>query len=80
MPVGAQPTQQRLVRVTRVSATECQQEDLGLVCFVPLIGAQGWAEDTAAQQLGKDTRPRWLRPATQERHHEPTTPPRPTTP
>ena len=80
MPVGAQPTPQRLVRVTRVSATRFQQEDLGLVCFVPLIGAQGWADAKAAQEPGKGTRPRWLRPATQERHHEPTTPPRPTTP
>jgi protein-L-isoaspartate(D-aspartate) O-methyltransferase len=79
MPVGAQSTPQRLVRVTRVSATRFRQEDLGSVCFVPQIGAQGWADDTAAQRPGKGTRPRWLRPATQERHHEPTTPPRPTT-
>jgi protein-L-isoaspartate(D-aspartate) O-methyltransferase len=80
MPVGAQPTQQRLVRVTRVKATRFEQEDLGSVCFVPLIGAQGWADDTAARQSGKDTHPRWLRPATQERHQTQTTPPRWTTP
>ena len=80
MPVGVQATQQRLVRVTRVSATRVQQEDLGSVCFVPLIGAQGWADDTAAQQSREVHTPRWPRPATQERHPEPTTPPRPTTP
>ena len=80
IPVGAQPAQQRLVRVTRVSAISFRQEELDYVCFVPLIGAQGWADDTAAQQSRKYTLPRWPRPATQERHHEPTTPPRPTTP
>ena len=41
MLVGTQSTPQRLVRVTRVSATRFQQEDLGSVCFMPLIGAQG---------------------------------------
>lgn len=55
MPVGTKSTPQRLVCVTRVSATRFQQEDLGSVCFVPLIGAQGWADDTAARQYGKDT-------------------------
>lgn len=80
MPVGAQPTYQMLVRVTRVSATEFQQEDLDYVCFVPLIGAQGWADDTAAPRRGKHTPPRQLRPDKQERHHEPRTPPRQPTP
>jgi protein-L-isoaspartate(D-aspartate) O-methyltransferase len=80
MPVGAQPTHQMLVRVTRVSATEFQQEELDSVCFVPLIGAQGWADDTAARQPGEDTLPRRLRPDTQERHHEHRTPHGQTTP
>jgi len=80
MPVGAQPTQQMLVRVTRVSATRFQQEDLGHVCFVPLIGAQGWSDDKAARQPGEDTPPRRLRPDTQERHHEHRTPHGQTTP
>ena len=57
IPVGAQPTCQMLVRVTRVSATEFQQKELGDVCFVPLIGAQGWADDTAAQRRGKPHAP-----------------------
>lgn len=80
MPVGAQPTYQMLVRVTRLSATEFQQEELGNVCFVPLIGAQGWADNTAAQRRGKHTPPRRLRPYKRERHHEPRTPHGQTTP
>jgi len=80
MPVGAQPTQQMLVRLTRVGTTEFQQEDLDYVCFVPLIGAQGWADDTAVRQPGKDTLPRRLRPDTQERHHAHRTPHGQTTP
>ena len=31
--------------VTRKSKTEYEEEDLGVVAFVPLIGEQGWAED-----------------------------------
>jgi protein-L-isoaspartate(D-aspartate) O-methyltransferase len=50
IPVGVQPTHQMLVRVTRVSATGFEPEELGYVCFVPLVGAQGWADDKAAQQ------------------------------
>jgi protein-L-isoaspartate(D-aspartate) O-methyltransferase len=57
MPVGARPTQQMLVRVTRVSATRFQQEDLGSVCFVPLIGAQGWSDDKTAQRPGEGPAP-----------------------
>lgn len=55
IPVGAQPTRQTLVRVTRVSATAFQQEELDAVCFVPLIGAQGWADDTAVQRRRRRT-------------------------
>ncbi|HEU4731692.1 MAG TPA: protein-L-isoaspartate(D-aspartate) O-methyltransferase [Kofleriaceae bacterium] len=43
MPVGSSRAQE-LVRVTRVSATEYQREDLGPVMFVPLIGVHGWAD------------------------------------
>jgi protein-L-isoaspartate(D-aspartate) O-methyltransferase len=42
MPVGSQFCGQRLVRVTRVTQTEYQQEELDWVRFVPLIGEQGW--------------------------------------
>jgi protein-L-isoaspartate(D-aspartate) O-methyltransferase len=33
---------QRLVRITRKTATEYIEEDLGDVRFVPLVGAEGW--------------------------------------
>ena len=42
MPVGADPQAQQLVRVTRTSATTFRSEALGAVCFVPLIGVEGW--------------------------------------
>jgi protein-L-isoaspartate(D-aspartate) O-methyltransferase len=51
MPVGDSQSQ-RLVRVTRVSETEYNTEDLGEVTFVPLIGAHGWTEDGRTDQRG----------------------------
>jgi len=36
--------QQRLVRITRRSATSFYEEDLGDVRFVPLVGAEGWPD------------------------------------
>lgn len=44
MPVGEQDGAQRLVKVTRRGAEDFDQEDLGPVRFVPLIGAHGWAD------------------------------------
>lgn len=41
MPVGPRDDQ-RLLRVTRTSATTFEEEDLGGVRFVPLVGEQGW--------------------------------------
>lgn len=43
MPIGSEGNQQ-LVRVTRVSAEIFEEEDLGGVRFVPLIGEYGWRE------------------------------------
>ena len=43
---------QELVRVTRVGETEYRREDLGAVRFVPLIGAQGWAEPPRSRRAG----------------------------
>ena len=45
IPVGARRGGQKLLRITRADADRYAEEDLGLVTFVPLIGAQGWAED-----------------------------------
>jgi protein-L-isoaspartate(D-aspartate) O-methyltransferase len=42
IPIGRDRRQQNLVRVTRLSETEFEQEAKGPVAFVPLIGAEGW--------------------------------------
>ena len=42
IPVGAHQRRQQLLRVTREGKTTFRQEALGVVRFVPLIGAQGW--------------------------------------
>jgi len=42
IPVGAHQSRQQLLRVTREGETTFRQEALGVVRFVPLIGAQGW--------------------------------------
>jgi protein-L-isoaspartate(D-aspartate) O-methyltransferase len=44
MPLGAPDSVQKLVKVTRREAELFEQEDLGPVRFVPLIGAHGWAD------------------------------------
>ncbi len=43
MPVGATLAEQQLVRVTR-EGDALREEELAAVRFVPLVGAQGWAE------------------------------------
>ena len=47
MPVGDDLQSQRLVKITRRSENEFDEEDLGPVMFVPLIGEHGWSEDEA---------------------------------
>jgi protein-L-isoaspartate(D-aspartate) O-methyltransferase len=47
IPVGAEKTLQSLVRMTRTARDNYQREDLGEVCFVPLVGAGGWEEEGA---------------------------------
>ncbi|SIT35940.1 Protein-L-isoaspartate O-methyltransferase 1 [Paraburkholderia piptadeniae] len=44
MPIGTHRERQRLVKLARASATQFDEEDLGEVHFVPLIGEQGWPE------------------------------------
>jgi len=58
MPVGDGRDQQ-LVRVTRADETDYRREDLGAVRFVPLIGAQGWADpDDPVKRAPRGTIPR----------------------
>ena len=45
IPVGSELQRQSLLRIRRISKDEYQQEDLGGVHFVPLIGASGWDEE-----------------------------------
>ena len=45
IPVGAARAQ-RLVRVTRTEAHDYAYEDLENVAFVPLIGAEGWPDES----------------------------------
>jgi protein-L-isoaspartate(D-aspartate) O-methyltransferase len=45
VPVGARAHYQTLRRITRRDADRYEEEDLGAVAFVPLIGAEGWRED-----------------------------------
>jgi protein-L-isoaspartate(D-aspartate) O-methyltransferase len=44
MPVGGRGLQE-LVRITRAE-TRFEREDLGAVAFVPLVGAEGWENDS----------------------------------
>jgi protein-L-isoaspartate(D-aspartate) O-methyltransferase len=45
IPVGGQERQQDLLKITRKGKVEYEEESLGAVAFVPLVGEQGWAED-----------------------------------
>ncbi|HEX8262557.1 MAG TPA: protein-L-isoaspartate(D-aspartate) O-methyltransferase [Allosphingosinicella sp.] len=51
MPVGEPNSVQKLVKVTRRAAEEFQEEDLGPVRFVPLIGAHGWADPKGGEAM-----------------------------
>jgi protein-L-isoaspartate(D-aspartate) O-methyltransferase len=44
MPVGETDAVQTLFKITRTSEEEYEQEEVGAVRFVPLIGAHGWTE------------------------------------
>jgi protein-L-isoaspartate(D-aspartate) O-methyltransferase len=43
MPLGAPDSVQKLVKVTRKGPDDFEEENLGPVRFVPLIGREGWA-------------------------------------
>jgi len=57
MPVGNSPRSQELVRITRVADEKFKSEDLLDVCFVPLVGKEGWAS-TAHRFSMNHARPR----------------------
>lgn len=45
IPVGEKAGQQSLLKITRRTEADYDEEDLGAVSFVPLIGEHGWVED-----------------------------------
>jgi protein-L-isoaspartate(D-aspartate) O-methyltransferase len=47
VPVGKAETGQELLKLTRTASEGWEEERLGAVRFVPLVGAQGWAQDGA---------------------------------
>ncbi len=47
MPVGGKTGGQRLVGVRRIDEASYDEEDMGFVRFVPLIGEEGWSEGEA---------------------------------
>lgn len=53
IPVGTSLHTQTLLRVRRTGADEFEKEDLGVVRFVPLIGAAGWEDETAVKPAGE---------------------------
>ena len=56
IPVGDTSRLQRLVRVTRTSQDRFDDEDLGEVQFVPLIGAEGWDSSVANRERASTQR------------------------
>jgi erythromycin esterase-like protein/protein-L-isoaspartate O-methyltransferase len=61
MPVGEQDTVQKLLKITRTSDEEYEQEEIGDVRFVPLIGAHAWSAE--ANGKGSGTLPELIRDA-----------------
>lgn len=57
LPVGDQRAQ-KLVRITRLDEDDYQEDDLGEVRFVPLIGEQGWADRVGGAVAPATTRTR----------------------
>ncbi|HEX9948071.1 MAG TPA: protein-L-isoaspartate(D-aspartate) O-methyltransferase [Allosphingosinicella sp.] len=51
MPIGESGAVQRLVKVTRRGERDFDEEDLGPVRFVPLIGAHGWADPKGENEM-----------------------------
>ena len=45
IPIGEPDEAQELVKLTRRSAVDFEEEHLGAVRFVPLVGGTGWVED-----------------------------------
>jgi protein-L-isoaspartate O-methyltransferase len=44
IPVGDQDRRQTLLKIIRTGDDSFEEEDLGPVMFVPLVGERGWQE------------------------------------
>lgn len=53
IPLGPTPREQELLRITRARPGRFEQERLGQVRFVPLIGSAGWSEGGVAAPRGR---------------------------
>lgn len=56
IPVGSDLTTQELVRITRKSQTQFTSEDIADVRFVPLIGEEGWQNESEEKSLATSAR------------------------
>lgn len=56
IPVG-NTGDQRLLRVTRIDADTFEEEDLGGVMFVPLIGEEGWLDESRRPHPSRNPKP-----------------------
>lgn len=57
VPVGSIISSQKLIRVTRLGSDNYQEEDLGGVRFVPLIGKEGWQKNGEGKSRSADPLP-----------------------
>jgi protein-L-isoaspartate(D-aspartate) O-methyltransferase len=48
IPVGDQDRRQTLLKITRTGGDSFEEEDLGPVMFVPLVGERGWRENRSS--------------------------------
>ena len=56
MPVGNAPTHQHLIRLTRTGPETWHEEKIEEVSFVPLIGEQGWPDETGLRKPAQPSR------------------------
>jgi protein-L-isoaspartate(D-aspartate) O-methyltransferase len=66
IPVGNDLTSQELIRISRKSQTKFKSEDIADVRFVPLIGEEGWHDESDQQSVAAST----SHPARLEEQHE----------
>jgi protein-L-isoaspartate(D-aspartate) O-methyltransferase len=56
IPVGLDGSHQSLLKLTRTGSVAFEEDNLGIVMFVPLIGEQGWGEKGRKNRGGPASR------------------------